>query len=558
VLLAALALLFGFAGRSLLSLAGLGAMLTAATLMLVVRLIPVAWTRERPLTLAAPVTFAVMLWMGPGVAMSSALLACWLQARFRPTAGYSRGEIRFEGAALALSAFVGSVVLSLSAARLGLPSVPMSRLVSLPESLAALQLLIVTALSAAGFTFVQFLLSAPAAPGARRRAAASRKRFGGQALVSALGMLPVVLLAPLGAENGLRIALPLTVLLLLGALAARLYLQVTDLRVQLRVAEAMGRASVTDPADLDPAVLLEHFLKLAKDLVTADRSLVWTLDSETGLLTPTAGLPDTGEFTEQRVAYGEGLIGRAAARMRPRRVGDASRDPQRGHREAASGAWLLYPLVVHERVLGVAQWIRPVGQPFAPEEVARLAALVPQAAVALENTRTRKAMLTLAATDGLTGLWNQRRIKQTLRDEIKRAARYRRAFSVLMLDVDSFKTINDNYGHLQGDQLLRAIARVLRGNVRSVDSVGRYGGEEFLIVLPETSKDDACRMAERIRSAVEEQAVVLLEERTLRRTVSVGVASYPEDALNADELLQRADEALYRAKREGKNRVTWA
>ena len=94
--------------------------------------------------------------------------------------------------------------------------------------------------------------------------------------------------------------------------------------------------------------------------------------------------------------------------------------------------------------------------------------------------------------------------------------------------------------------------------MRPYDLVGRYGGEEFLIVLPETSKDDACRMAERIRSAVEEQAVVLLEDRTLRRTVSVGVASYPEDALNADELLQRADEALYRAKREGKNRVTWA
>jgi diguanylate cyclase (GGDEF)-like protein len=434
----------------------------------------------------------------------------------------------------------------------------MSRFGSLPEGATALPLLIVTALSAAGFILAQFPLSALASPGGRRRTAAAQRRSGGWTLVSALGMLPVVLLAPLGAESGLRIALPLTLLLLLGALAGRLYLQVTDLRAQLRVAEAMGRASVADPADLDPAALLTHFLKLAQDLVASDRSLVWTLDAETGQLTPSAGLPDTGLFAAQRVAYGEGLIGRAAARQRPRRVADASRDPQRGHREAASGAWLLYPLVVHERLLGVAHWIRPVGQPFAPEEVSRLAALAPQAAVALENTRTRQAMRTLAATDGLTGLWNQRRIKQTLRDEIKRAARYHRAFSVLMLDVDSFKTINDNYGHLQGDQLLRAIARILRGNVRSVDSVGRYGGEEFLIVLPETSKDDACRMAERVRSAVEEQAVVLLEDRTLRRTVSVGVASYPEDALNADELLQRADDALYRAKREGKNRVTWA
>jgi diguanylate cyclase (GGDEF)-like protein len=127
-----------------------------------------------------------------------------------------------------------------------------------------------------------------------------------------------------------------------------------------------------------------------------------------------------------------------------------------------------------------------------------------------------------------------------------------------MLDVDSFKAFNDTYGHPQGDNLLRSIASILQANVRSVDFLGRYGGEEFLIVLPETAKDDACRLAERIRGAVEEQAFVIVEGEAIRRTVSVGVASYPEDALNAGELVQRADEALYRAKRAGKNRVLWA
>ena len=103
---------------------------------------------------------------------------------------------------------------------------------------------------------------------------------------------------------------------------------------------------------------------------------------------------------------------------------------------------------------------------------------MPQAAVALENARVRAEIRTLADTDDLTGLWNRRRMQALLRAEIKRASRYHRAFSILMLDVDSFKTFNDTYGHPQGDQLLRSLARILRANVRSVDSVGRYGADE--------------------------------------------------------------------------------
>ena len=164
----------------------------------------------------------------------------------------------------------------------------------------------------------------------------------------------------------------------------------------------------------------------------------------------------------------------------------------------------------------------------------------------------------LAATDGLTNLWNHRKMHELLRVEMKRSTRYHRAMSVLMLDVDSFKTFNDTYGHPQGDQLLRNIAAILRAGVRNVDFVGRYGGEEFLVLLPETTKDDACRMAERIRSDVEAQAVLDIDGKTVCRTVSVGVASYPEDALNPADLVQKADEALYRAKRSGKNCVIWA
>src|SRR5205814_1424885 len=159
-----------------------------------------------------------------------------------------------------------------------------------------------------------------------------------------------------------------------------------------------------------------------------------------------------------KASFGEGLVGGAAARARPCRIADASRHPVRGNLEPTAGAWLLYPIVMHQKVLGVAQWIRPANQPFTREETARLGALVPQAAVALENARIRAAMQQLASTDGLTQLWNHRKMFELLRDEMPRATRYHRVLSVLMLDVDSFKSFNDTYGHPQGDQLLRCIA----------------------------------------------------------------------------------------------------
>jgi diguanylate cyclase (GGDEF)-like protein len=552
VLTAALLLLVGSIWNSGLSAATLGAAMTVSGLVLLARLVPVAWTRERPLTFTASLVFASTLWMGAEAAALGVLLACLLHARFGQKLGDSRGYVRFQGAQLALSAFLSSAALRLAGARFGLPA----------SGAPPLNLLAAATLGVLAFLAANGLLTAGAHLNTLRsrwQLSRSRGRLFALALVYLLGMLPVVLLAPLGATLGLKVGLPLLLLLTLSGQVARLTLEVASLRGQLETAEAMGRASIADPeTDIDPSALLQRFLTLAQGLVTAERALVWTMNQETGELTPAAALPDSGVFAGQKAMFGEGLIGHAAARIRPRLVADAARDPRRGRRETASGAWLLYPIIVHARLLGVAHWIRPVSHPFTQADVARLASLVPQAAVALENVLVREQMHSQAATDGLTGLWNHRRMQELLAEEVRRSARYHRALSVLMLDVDSFKTFNDTYGHPQGDQLLRSIATILRANVRTVDHVGRYGGEEFVIILPETAKDDACRLAERIRSAVEAQACIVIDDQIIRRTISVGVAAYPEDALNPGELVQRADEALYRAKRSGKNCVIWA
>ena len=151
-----------------------------------------------------------------------------------------------------------------------------------------------------------------------------------------------------------------------------------------------------------------------------------------------------------------------------------------------------------------------------------------------------------------------RRSREMLRDEMGRAVRYGRPLSVMMLDVDGFKQFNDQYGHPRGDILLQAIAEILKANVRSVDSAGRYGGEEFIIILPETARDDAFVLAERIRRAVETEPFPTGDGRSVQKTISIGVAAFPDDAQNAGDLLQHADAALYRAKRTGKNRVLTA
>lgn len=161
----------------------------------------------------------------------------------------------------------------------------------------------------------------------------------------------------------------------------------------------------------------------------------------------------------------------------------------------------------------------------------------------------------LAITDTLTNLFNHRYFQEQLGLEVKRSQRYNRILSLIMLDIDTFKTYNDRYGHLEGDRILREIAGIMKKNVRQMDTVSRYGGEEFMIILPETDLKGARTVAEKIRREVEEMSLV--NEKTnehIKITISAGVAMY-EHGLSKDNLIARADQALYQAKAEGKNKV---
>lgn len=163
----------------------------------------------------------------------------------------------------------------------------------------------------------------------------------------------------------------------------------------------------------------------------------------------------------------------------------------------------------------------------------------------------------LAVTDPLTGLHNRRSVYSHLEREFVRAKRYEHPLAVAMLDIDHFKKVNDTYGHQTGDQVIRLVADALRRTIRQTDLAGRFGGEEFLILAPETGREHALTMAERIRLAVEEASAVSPGGPPV--TVSIGVATTEvPDATSSEELVRLADEALYRAKREGRNRVVAA
>lgn len=172
-----------------------------------------------------------------------------------------------------------------------------------------------------------------------------------------------------------------------------------------------------------------------------------------------------------------------------------------------------------------------------------------------EQRRSRDAAIRLSTIDPLTGLFNRSFFFAALEREIARSARSGRGFCLLMMDLDELKAINDRLGHFYGDRVLKAVGEVVDLGVRSIDTAARYGGDEFVVLLPETDPTGAYVLAEKIRLGVHDMPLELPEEAR-RPSLSVGVVSYPDDGMTADELMISADRAMYASKRAGKNRVT--
>ena len=219
-------------------------------------------------------------------------------------------------------------------------------------------------------------------------------------------------------------------------------------------------------------------------------------------------------------------------------------------------SFLMVPLLIGENVLGVIRLNSQKPDSYQEYDQDVLTTLANQTAMALKNALDVQQINEMATRDGLTGLYNHRYFQEKLGEELIKAERYNKDLSLALLDVDHFKKFNDNYGHQEGDKVLRTVSQIIQTTVRNkVDTVARYGGEEFAVILPEADANVGRELAERIRKNVDSYLFENNGKTLYRVTISIGIASYPFDARDQKTLIQLADQALYGAKGAGRNCV---
>jgi diguanylate cyclase (GGDEF)-like protein len=207
------------------------------------------------------------------------------------------------------------------------------------------------------------------------------------------------------------------------------------------------------------------------------------------------------------------------------------------------------PLFAEERIIG-ALYIENIPRLYFENFII----LANQFAIQLQKVILYKKVQEMSVTDALTEVSTRRYFLDRFSEETRRCMRHKTSLSVLMLDLDHFKEKNDNFGHLVGDVILREVAHILKSNLREIDIIGRYGGEEFTIVLAGTGRNGALQVAERIRENIA-SAVFKAYDEVVSTTVSIGVSVFPDDGANIDSLIEAADKALYKAKETGRNRI---
>ncbi|RMG73333.1 MAG: diguanylate cyclase [Nitrospirae bacterium] len=223
-----------------------------------------------------------------------------------------------------------------------------------------------------------------------------------------------------------------------------------------------------------------------------------------------------------------------------------------GFPQAAS--MFVVPLLLNSRLEGMVIVLSREREGFNQYQRHLIEVYLNQAAESLSKAILHEEVKHLAFTDGLTGLYNHRRFQERLQEELKRAERYEEPLSLILLDIDHFKRINDTYGHPAGDAVLRKLAELIKKTIREIDFPARYGGEEFALIMLKSASKEAKKIAERLRKTAE-KTIIKTDAGEISVTLSLGIASYPEDAKTREELIEKADQALYRAKHSGRNRT---
>jgi diguanylate cyclase (GGDEF)-like protein len=306
----------------------------------------------------------------------------------------------------------------------------------------------------------------------------------------------------------------------------------------------------------DLSKLLSVVLETAVAAVQARAGAVWLLaPSRVELsLKVSRGFPP--EALDRRTRVGEGLAGHVAHTRQPVLIPSSGSTPAAAPWEPQEPTMLAVPLESETQLIGVISvYGRTHPKPFDATDLDTVRSLARQAAVGVENVLLHQEAQRLSITDGLTSLWNYRFLNMRLAQEVERAIRFNRSLSLLMIDIDHFKEVNDRFGHQRGDAILAELAnRVVTETRAQVDTVARYGGEEFVLLLPETPLEGGRVVAEKIRESIASTPFGS-DDEAISVTVSIGLACFPQHGATAQTLLRSADQALYEAKGRGRNVV---
>ena len=333
---------------------------------------------------------------------------------------------------------------------------------------------------------------------------------------------------------------------------------ITDLEASRdQLQRAVDRVGATLRSTHDMGQILDSILSTAAEAVHADAGCLWLFTGTRDELYP-ALCRDIDESSLDRLRVGEGVAGLSAERgitlMLPANGGG----PKSSRAEPDFPVTIAVPLYSSHRVTGVIVLYRSEENPFGPKDLDTVVFLAEQGGVAIENVLLHEEAQRLSLTDGLTSIWNRRYLQMQFKQILASANRFDRPFSVLLLDLDLFKEVNDNHGHQRGDAILIEFAQRVGAALREIDTFVRYGGEEFVCLLSETDISGARTTAEKIRQTISLEPFISVGEDPVTLTVSIGVACYPLHGSGYQSLIEAADQALYRAKEEGRDRVRMA
>ena len=325
-----------------------------------------------------------------------------------------------------------------------------------------------------------------------------------------------------------------------------------------RIAEAIQKAGMILSSTLEIKQMSNLILDLIRHVITFDAGAFLIAGTELRIA-GVKGIEGSEKLLGGMIPiFGCGLCNLVVQQRRPLIIDSINREnillplP----RDFQVRSFLGVPVIFRDRVAGLLALYSHEATRFKEDDVAVAELFANQLAVTLQNSLLFDQMNALATTDDLTGLLNRRRFFELAEKECERARRYKRTPALILFDIDKFKAVNDTHGHLIGDQVLRGIAAFVGKSIRASDTVCRFGGDEFLILMPETSHDEALGMAERLRQKISEMVIVTPAEQLLL-TVSAGVAvSHDEKGDCLEKMLGRADAAMYKSKAAGRNKVT--